>query len=207
MDRSFWITRWTEGRIGFHEGSPNTLLAQHAARLPGPRVLVPLCGKSEDLAYLASLGHEVVGIELVEDAVRAFFAEHAITPTITRRGELAIYAAEAITLIAGDLFAVTPADVGPISAIYDRAALIALPPDLRRRYVEHLRALTSPGTPALLITLEYPQDQLAGPPFAVMEAEVRARYAGVELLAERPATGRVAEQGVSPLERCFAVTL
>ena len=205
MQPAFWMERWSEGKIGFHEGAPNTFLARHASRIADRRrVLVPLCGKSEDLAYLAAHDHEVIGIELVEDAVRAFFAEHDATPSITRRGPLAIYTSGAITVLAGDVFAVNEADVGAIDAIYDRAALIALPPELRRRYLDHLRTLVPSRTQALLVTLEYPQDKRDGPPFSVPETEVRALYASAELIDERLATGgRIADAGLSAIERCY----
>ncbi len=208
MQPTFWIERWRDGQIGFHEGKPNKFLVTHAARITGARVLVPLCGKAEDLAYLASRGHEVIGIELVEDAARAFFAEHGVEPMEARRGTVTAYTANRVTILAGDLFTVTRADVGPIDAIYDRAALIALPSDLRRRYVDHLRVLAPAGTPALLVTLEYAQDQHAGPPFAVLEDEVRALYASAELIDEAANTaGRIAQSGVPSRERCFVTTL
>lgn len=201
MHPEFWRDRWREGAIGFHEGAPNAYLVEHVAKLTG-RVLVPLCGKTEDLAFLAAQGHEVIGIELVEDAVRAFFAEHGVTPTITPRGAVTHYNAGTITLIAADVFAVTRDDVGAIDSIYDRAALVALPPELRTRYVAHLGALVPPETPVLLITLEYAEGQLEGPPFAVRDAEVRERYRSVELLGEGPATaGRLAE--AKAVERCY----
>src|SRR5262245_40223150 len=128
MDADFWFQRWREGRIGFHEGAPNRFLVKYGDRLTGARrILVPLCGKTEDLAYLASRGHDVVGIELVEDAVRQFFAEHHLTPSITQRGPFTNYTAGAITIVVGDFFATSPDLVGSIDAIYDRAALVALP--------------------------------------------------------------------------------
>ena len=203
MEPQFWRDRWREGKTAFHEGVPNSLLERFATRLDGKRrVLVPLCGKTVDLAYLASRGHEVVGIELVEDAVRAFFSEAGLTPTVdgTR------YSAAGITLFARNVFDVTSADTGPIDAIYDRAALIALPPDLRVRYVAHLRALAG-HVPGLLITLDYPQHLMEGPPHSVPDAEVRMHFATAEQLAEMPATGgRVGELRVA-VERIYAVTL
>jgi thiopurine S-methyltransferase len=205
---TFWIQRWQDGQIGFHEGKPNKFLVSHAARLTGVRVLVPLCGKAEDLAYLASRGHTVIGIELVEDAVRAFFAEHGLEPTVEKRGAITAYTANAVTILAGDLFTVTRADVGAIDAIYDRAALIALPPDLRRRYVDHLRVLAPAGTPSLLVTLEYPQDRFEGPPFAVLEDEVRRLFAAVEPIDEAQNTaGRIAQAGLPSRERCYITKL
>lgn len=208
MDPAFWTSRWAEGKLGFHEGKPNTFLERHAAKLAGTRVLVPLCGKAEDLAYLAARGHEVVGIELVEDAVAAFFTEHSLAPAIERRGAIVVYSAGTITLIAGDVFTVTREDVGAIDAVYDRAALVALPANLRRRYIEHLQTLVAPATSGLLVTLDYPQDKFEGPPFAVGDAEVYAHYRTVELLEERPATsGRIGESGLPAVERCYVVRL
>jgi len=209
MQPEFWKSRWSEGKIGFHEGTPNAFLARHASRIADRRrVLVPLCGKAEDLAYLAAHDHEVIGIELVEDAVRAFFTEHNATPVVTRRGPLAIYTAGAITVLAGDFFVVTEADVGAIDAIYDRAALIALPPDVRRRYVDHLHTLVPARTQSLLVTLEYPQDKYDGPPFCVPEAEVRSLFTSAELIDERlGAGGPIAAAGLTLIERCYVATV
>lgn len=207
MQPEFWKTAWSEGRIAFHEGKPNSLLEQFADRISGTTVLVPLCGKTDDLAFLAGRGHTVIGVELVEDAAQAFFAEHGLTPTVTRSGAVARYTAGAVTILAGDLFAVTPADVGAIDAIYDRAALVALPADLRVRYLAHLRALAPGATPVLLVTLAYPQDRMSGPPFSVSDEEVRASYPTVEQLAERRATGGRVGEVEGAVERCYAVTL
>lgn len=211
MEREFWFERWQAGQIGFHEGRPNGFLERHAARLgAGRRVLVPLCGKAVDLAYLGALGHDVVGVELVEDAVQAFFGEHGLTPTVARDGEHVRYQAGAITILAGDLFATTPGLVGPVDALYDRAALIALPPDLRPRYVEHVRGLVAPGTPGLLVTLDYPQEVMAGPPFSVGDEEVRRLYAGasVEQVDEGPARApRLEAAGAKGVERCYVLGL
>ncbi len=207
MDAGFWHSRWAAGNIGFHEGTPNAHLMNHAARLgTGRRVLVPLCGKSEDLASLAAQGHQVVGVELVESAVRAFFGEHQATPTITRVGPFGRYTAENVTVLVGDFFATTRELLGPVDALYDRAALVALPPAMRSAYVEHLRTLMPAGAPGLVVTMEYPQDGMSGPPFSVPESEVRARYAGLPLerLAEVRAEGaRFTEVGA--VEKCFAV--
>ena len=194
MQNDLWRTRWRDGDTRWHEGKPNAFLARFADRLHG-RVLVPLCGKSEDLAFLAARGHDVVGVELVEDGARAFFAEHGLTPDV--RGN--VYTSGRITIVVGDFFEVA---VEPCDSVFDRAALIALPPDLRTRYVERVRALAPRG---LLVTLEYPPGAWQGPPFAVMETEVRALYASAELLGED--TTRLRPDAPEMLERCFAVTL
>ena len=204
MDPEFWKSHWAEGRIGFHEGKPNSYLVEHHAKLATyPRVLVPLCGKAEDLAYLAANGHEVVGVELVEDAVKAFFAEHALVPEVIADGPLVKYTAPSITIFAGDVFQATRERLGDIDAVWDRAALVALPDDMRRRYVDHVRALLPKGGRVLLVTFEH--DAPDGPPFSVEEAEVRVLYdrCAVEFLGEGPdPRGRANSK-----ERCFAITV
>ena len=207
MQPQFWRDRWAEGKIAFHEGKANSFLVDHATHLAGKTVLVPLCGKTEDLTFLAAHDHTVIGIELVEDAVRAFFSEHDLSPHIEQRGPLAVYTAGAITIFAADLFAVAREDIGPIDALYDRAALVALPADLRIRYIAHLRTLLTAETPGLLVTLEYPQDQMEGPPFSVPDAEVRSHYPRATQLAERPATGGRVGALETAVERCYRVEL
>ena len=208
MEPAFWSSRWAEGRTAFHEGRPNALLVQFASRLgTGRRVFVPLCGKAEDLAWLAAQGHQVVGVELVEDAVRAFFTEHGWTPVVDTVGPFKRYIFESITLLAGDFFATTAQVLGPIDALYDRAANIALPETMRPDYVEHVRALLPAGAPGLLITVDYDQALMEGPPFSVSEPEVRRAYQGatVELLADVPSDGRVG--AVGGREKLYALTL
>jgi thiopurine S-methyltransferase len=210
-DIGFWAERWREGRIGFHEGRVNAFLERHVDRLGAARrVLVPLCGKTEDLAFLASRGHAVVGIEAVEDAVKAFFREHDLTPEVTELKHARSYTAGAVTILAGDFFAVTAKEVGAPAAFYDRAAIVALAADVRPKYVSHLRTLLAPDATGLVVTFEYDPSKMQPPPFAVPEAELRALYAGatLELIDGGPAEGlRFAEAGVAAHEKCFAVAL
>lgn len=209
MDSNFWHSRWAEGRIGFHEGKPNAHLVKHLSALGvKKRVFVPLCGKTEDLAFLASQGHEAVGVEFVEPAVKAFFDERGVTPVVDTHGPFKRYTAANITVLAGDFFATTRSLLGPVDALYDRAAIIALPETMRGGYVKHLRALLPAGAPGLVITVEYPQDQLEGPPFSVPEAELRAHYAGtkMELLEQVPAEGPRLTP-VHAVEKCFSLSL
>jgi len=206
MDPDFWRGRWAERQIGFHEGKPNGYLAKHAGRLTG-RVLVPLCGKAEDLAFLAAQGHEVVGIELVESAVAEFFAEHDILPTVTHTDGFAVYVCAGITILVGDLFATTRELVGRVDSIYDRGSMVALPPEMRRRYVHQLRLIAPAAQTVLLLTVDYPQELMNGPPFAVPEQEVRAQYANAPV--------EVIDQGVDPrgrlegqmIERSYVIDL
>ncbi len=207
-----WLARWRDGRIGFHEGQTNALLDRHVGRLAGcRRVLVPLCGRAEDLAFLAAHGHEVVGVELAAQAVRAFFDLHGLVPSIVEHGSLVEYRAGALTLVVGDLFETTPAHVGATDGFYDRAALIALPAELRGRYVAHLRTLLPPGASGLVITLEHDRPAGSGPPYAVGEAELRALYADaeVEWLEDRASTvaAKPSQSQAPATERCFAIRL
>src|SRR5262249_27149097 len=134
----------------------------------------------------AARGRGVVGVELVEDGARQFFAEHAVEPTVTLRGPITEYAANGIAILVGDIFAMTREVVGPIDAIYDRAALVALPPQTRPRYLDQLRALAAARTPGLLVGVEYPEDAMSGPPFSVREPELQRLYSRLERIATQP---------------------
>ncbi|MBM4373664.1 MAG: thiopurine S-methyltransferase [Deltaproteobacteria bacterium] len=182
MDAEFWRARWQEGKIGFHEGRPNRMLERYVALLSGAkRVLVPLCGKAEDLAYLAHAGHEVVGVELVESAVRGFFEEHGLVPVVRDAGAHRLYESGPYRLVAGDFFTAPLELLGPLDGLYDRAALIALPEPMRRSYVAALRRLLPEGAPGLVVTIDYDVSRMDGPPFAVSEAHVRELYQGLEV--------------------------
>jgi thiopurine S-methyltransferase len=175
IDHGDWASRWSEGRIGFHQGAVNDFLAKYAERAWGSaplgRVLVPLCGKSLDMVYLAEHGAEVVGVEYIEQAVTEFFAERELVPEIEREPAIR-YSAGEYTLFASDFFEVGAEQTGAIDAVFDRAALVALDADTRVRYAAHLRTLLAAGTPILLITLDYDPAEMDGPPFAVTEEEV-----------------------------------
>lgn len=194
-----WQQRWDSGNINFHRSDAHPALVRHWRPSAGS-VLVPLCGKSLDLRWLAERGHTVIGVELVERAVHDFFAEQRLT-FARRDGELPAYVARElpITLYQGDYFAFrTP----PCDALYDRAALVALPPDLRRRYVAHTNTLLRADAPRLLITLEYDQALVQGPPFSVPAAEVRGYWPTLQELERRVATDET-----PPKMRAAGVTL
>lgn len=191
MEPEFWHQRWREGRIGFHQDRVTPLLERHWSSLDlpeGSQVFVPLAGKSLDLAWLASRGHRVLGIELSQLAIEQFFAEHGLAPEThdTRYGRH--YRSGAIELICGDVFGLDAGVLSDCMAAYDRAALIALPSELRRRYAGRVYAELPAGCRGLLVTLEYPRHEKDGPPFTVDEAEVRALYGGawsIDMLERR----------------------
>ncbi|HRF83357.1 MAG TPA: thiopurine S-methyltransferase [Pseudoxanthomonas sp.] len=183
MDPVFWLQRWNEGRIGFHRGEVMPLLEKHwpALGVPaGGRVFVPLAGKTLDMHWLAAQGHAVLGAELSPLAVRAFFAEAGLEPAVAEDGDGRHHRAGPVDLVQGDVFALADSTLGAMDAVYDRAAIIALPQDMRRRYVSGVYAGVYARLPrgcrGLLITLEYPQAEKAGPPFSVEEAEVRGLF-------------------------------
>src|SRR3954470_12519270 len=155
MELADWGARWSEGRIGFHQPHVTDLLVTHAEKVWGPepigRVLVPLCGKSMDMVFLADRAEAVAGAEYVEQAVKEFFADQGLTPQV-RAGSPAEYTADQYTLLVADFFAVTGEHVGVIDAVFDRAALVALDADTRMKYANHMRSLVSAGSKMLLVT-------------------------------------------------------
>lgn len=175
MNREYWTNRWNDNQTGFHLKGVNPLLAQFWPKARG-RVLVPLCGKSEDLAWLAERKLEVVGVELSLIAAKAFATEQGIVFQETHEPPFTVLRGKWITYYVGDFFDFTPAIGGPIDLYYDRAALIALPPEMRPAYVRHVQSLVAKGGQGLLIGLEYDPSQMHGPPFTVPEAEVRRLF-------------------------------
>lgn len=167
-----WLGRWDQGRIGWHEPAGNEGLKSFwpDIAIPGS-VLVPLCGRTPDLLWLAQRGHAVVGVELSKIAIEGFFADHDLEFELESAGPLSRYSAthHSLTLYCGDYF---DFQSPPFDALYDRGALVALGEDLRPRYVEHTRQLLKPGAMRLVITLEYDQRIVNGPPFSVSADEL-----------------------------------
>lgn len=179
MEPEFWRARWARNDIGFHQEDVNTFLIDWWSKI-APRegtVLVPLCGKSRDMLWLRAQGLRVIGVEVSELAVQAFFADNTLAPTRTARGGFGVWEVDGLALWCGDFFALRPEWLEGVTAYYDRAALIALPPALRGAYVEHLATLLPRGARGLLVTLEYDQIEMEGPPFSVPRVEVEQRFA------------------------------
>jgi len=145
---------------------------------------VPLCGKSYDMIWLRDQGHRVIGIEFSPIAAKDFFDENGLSPTVTHHRTFECWTADDITLFIGDFFALESADTKSVDGVYDRAALIALPPTMRKDYVTHIDAIVPPHAPTLLITFEYPQHEMEGPPFSVMQSEVQQLYENRHTITE-----------------------
>ncbi|MFK5914084.1 MAG: thiopurine S-methyltransferase [Woeseiaceae bacterium] len=178
MEADFWHERWENKLTGFHLDEVNPLLTRYWSQLSLPRksrVFVPLCGKSLDLIWLSQQGHQVVAVELSGLAVSAFFAENNLTPEQKVIGKLECWTAENITIYCGNFFDLTADILGNIDAVFDRASLIALPTAMREEYAAKLHELT-PSAVKMLITLEYEQSKMDGPPFSVTGDEVNSLY-------------------------------
>lgn len=196
MDPDFWHRRWEQNQIAFHQAEPNALLRRFWPQirpLSGAPVFVPLCGKSPDLVWLAEHGHRVLGIELSPVAVADFFSENGLNPERSHDGRFERWMVDRYLLLCGDFFALRRKDLVDVGAVYDRAALIAFPQSTRRRYVDHLLATLSEGVSICLVTVEYDQEQMDGPPFSVLETEVRelfAEHGDIGLLQAQDALAR-----------------
>jgi thiopurine S-methyltransferase len=209
MDANFWLERWREGHTGFHQNRVTPLLQKYwpSLSLPsGSRVLAPLCGKSLDLIWLAGQGHRVLGVELSPLAVDQFFTDNDLHPKVHDSSLGRHHVAGNIEIICGDIFALDADTLAECTGVYDRAALIALPADMRKHYAQHVYASLSNRYRGLLLTLDYRQEQMDGPPFSVHDAEVMALFGAHsdvkiidrrDILAKEP---KFAEQGLTQLD-------
>lgn len=194
MDASFWHQRWEKNETAWHQSKANPLLVKHFQELSlakRGRVFVPLCGKTLDISWLLSQGYRVAGAELSQLAIEQLFMELGVQPEISEVGELDQWSANNIDIFVGDLFALSRQELGPVDAIYDRAALVAFPEEMRTRYTAHLTAMTGTA-PQLLICYDYDQRLLEGPPFSISNKEVHRHYLAqydVTLLASIEVSG------------------
>ncbi|MEM9705685.1 MAG: thiopurine S-methyltransferase [Pseudomonadota bacterium] len=199
MEEAFWQSRWRENKIAFHEARPNTLLERYVDRLalePGATIFLPLCGKTVDIDWLIAKGLLVKGVEFNEGAVQEVFARNNLSPIVNEVAGLKRYSTKQVEIFVGDLFKLTADMLGTVHGIYDRAALVALPKALAAQYVHHIPAITKKAA-QLLISYDYDQSQMEGPPFSVPLGAVESFYEGVysvEQLSEQPITGPLADR-------------
>jgi thiopurine S-methyltransferase len=179
MEKDFWLERWRLNQIGFHQADFNPRLVRHWPALSVPQggtIFVPLCGKSRDMLWFAQAGYRVIGVELATVAIEAFFKDISAPYVVRQQGPLSWYEANGIRIGCGNFFDITTADLVGTNAVFDRGALVALPPEMRRRYVDHLLTVLPSRVEILLLTLEYDQTRVGGPPFSVQRAEVESLY-------------------------------
>ncbi|MCY4045696.1 MAG: thiopurine S-methyltransferase [Cellvibrionales bacterium] len=178
MNHDDWHKLWEAGDTGWHSEEPNSYLVEYIEALglnQGDRVFIPLCGKTVDIPWLVSQGFHVVGIELSEIAIQQVFDSLSLTPVVTTLGALKKYSADQIDLFVGDFFALDANTLGPVQAVFDRGALVALPAPLRIQYAIRLQAITEHAK-ILLVCFEYDQSLLEGPPFAITPDEIKQHY-------------------------------
>ncbi|HVZ04808.1 thiopurine S-methyltransferase [Hyphomicrobium sp.] len=208
MDKAFWTERWQRRDIGFHQPHIHEQLEKFWPTLGLPfasTVFVPLSGKSRDMVWLATQGHRVIGVELSEVAVGEFFKDGGQVPDVSTEGPFDVFAAGPFSLYRGDFFEVTANTIKDAVAVYDRAALIALPPDLRVRYARKLTEIAPENAVIFLIAIEYPDGEISGPPFSVSRSEVERLYGDaftIEVLEARDglgASGNLKRRGVTKL--------
>lgn len=195
MQSEFWHNCWQNQRIGFHQSEVHPLLPVLLSQVKLDKfraVFAPLCGKSLDLWWLAEQAN-VIGAELSELACLQFYQDQEQEFSVAAQGSFQRFSHPAVDIWQGDYFGLKPEQLGDIGLIYDRAALIALPAQMRIDYVQQLKNLCPAPVSLLLLSLEYPQEEMPGPPFSVTEPEIRQLFdfaASVELLAMRNLTGR-----------------
>jgi len=180
-DQSFWHKKWENNELGFHLNDIHPLLKKYHSDifLAEETVFVPLCGKSIDMNFLQSKGKKVIGVELSDIAASSFFQEQfpksSLTSYLIDQSNFQEFSAQNIRILVGDYFSLTSEILDGAKQIYDRASLIALPPEMRKSYVEHLRILL-PKASMLLITLDYEQEKMGGPPFSVDFDEIMTLF-------------------------------
>ena len=209
METDFWLERWRLNQIGFHQQEINAHLQEFWPGLtiaPPGQVFVPLCGKSRDMLWLRARGHGVRGVEISPIAVRDFFSENGLTPQISGQGRLERWETDGLAILRGDFFDLVPDDLRDVVGIYDRASMVALPPPMRERYASHLMSLAPRAAVILLVTMEYPEGEMQGPPYCVHETEVQKLYGDaydierlfvLDMLAENP---RFRDRGLTHLQ-------
>lgn len=207
MQANFWHDMWASGKVGFHQAEMNAFLTEYWQKLGltgHETVLVPLCGKSLDMLWLAKRGHTVLGVELSQQALDEFLTENGVSAKPVQHTHYCGYELESMKLLCGDFFHLTAEDCQDVKAVYDRAAIVALPPEMRAEYVAHLRAILPKGTRYLMITMEYDQSLISGPPFSVPEAEIRLLFSGVESI-EKVHEVSFEHKGVPRTEMVFVI--
>ena len=176
-----WISRWESNRIGWHTDKVNSQLIEYLNELKlsyQEAIFVPLCGKSLDMNYLIQKNFKVIGVEMSELAIQQFFEENNLSYTISKEEEFEVYEGDRIIIYCGDFFDLQSNHLDNVKAVYDRASLIALDDELRQKYVKHLNDIINLDVRILLLTLNYPQHQRSGPPFAVSKLEVNQLFKG-----------------------------
>ena len=174
-----WLKFWENNETNWHGDKITQELVEYFELFEletRDKVFVPLCGKSLDMIYIMNQGFSVVGVEISEIGVRQFFSENNLAYKITKVDDFDLYSTENLEIYCGDFFALTSKHLNNVKSVFDRKSLIALEPEVRQKYVKHLNDIISLGARILLVTLQYPQYQMSGPPFSVDKSEVESLF-------------------------------
>jgi len=174
-----WLDRWKKGTTGWHRSDINPQLIKHINQFVETRpqkIFVPLCGASLDMKYLIDQGFHVVGVELSPLAINRFFNENKIACKVSKVEDFDFYQGKNIDIYCGDFFKLKKDYFYDVSCVYDRAALIALNPDLQKKYARHLKEILPNSTKILLLTMFYPQNEMEGPPYSVGDDKVEVLF-------------------------------
>ena len=195
MDSEFWKKRWEKNEIGFHLDEVNPMLVKHFKELElkeDSSVFLPLCGKTLDIQWLLSKGYNIIGAELSELAIQQLFDELQVKPDVSIQEKFKVYETKGLKIFVGDIFDLSSEVLGDIDAVYDRAALVALPFNIREKYTEHLSRITQ-YLPQLLLNFTYDQSLMNGPPFSVSGEEIKEHYSksyAISLLESKEVEGK-----------------
>jgi thiopurine S-methyltransferase len=179
MQDKDWLVRWQKNQIGFHDIAVNGHLKRYISDSDlksGDTIFLPLCGKSADITWLAEQGFHVIGVELSAVAIESYFTEQGLSYEQFESGPFIARSSGNIHLLEGSFFDLRRENLTDCSLVYDRASLIALNQPTRERYAQWMQSIIGDKADILLITLDYNQSEMNGPPFAVSTDEVMHHY-------------------------------
>lgn len=214
MEPDYWIEGWEQGRTGFDQSEPHRWLPEHWASVEVANdavVFVPLCGKTVDMVWLAEQGHRIIGVEVSEIAVVGFFDMVGLTPEVEVIGPLSAYRAGPYEIWRGDLFEVPATVFDRVDVVYDRASIVALPPQIRQRYTQMLSTQLRGDAPWYLVSFTYDQSEMDGPPFSVTLEEIDALLADefdIETVVDESVIERAAamqERGLTEMRETLSI--
>jgi thiopurine S-methyltransferase len=209
MDVEFWLSAWEENNIGFHQSEYNSIMLEYFSdkELKGKRVFIPMAGKTKDIKYFLEQGAHVTAVECSAKAIQAFYEENDMSCTVKEEGDYFVYESDNLTFYHGDFFKLTPAQTGLINYVYDRASVVALPQDMRKKYMDMIADLIDNDTKLCIITFECDLREVLGPPFMIPATELQGCYAkrGIYLdkkvMSTSPAPRKYQEAGAKELKR------
>ncbi|XP_013388873.1 probable thiopurine S-methyltransferase [Lingula anatina] len=170
-----WIGAWERNSTRWHMPNVNCFLEEFLdvllAGKKAAKILVPLCGKTIDMKWLADLGHTVIGVDGAEKAATEFFTEqniaYKVEPCDAIQGTLCCSMDNKIRIYVGDFFKFNQDFEGQFDAIWDRASLVAIDESDRLQYVNILNSVLKPGCHCLIEAMDFIPSEKSGSPHAI----------------------------------------